>query len=538
VKSGPRRPTSLVFFGLIVLATSADAQVPYRRLVEADREPGSWLSYSRTYSGQRFSPLSEITGGNVGRLKAIWIFQSRGPGRFQTSPLVADGVMYVTEPSGETQAVSALDARTGRVLWRYERPLSKELQTVGFGRTNRGPALLDDMLYVGTLDAHLVALDVRSGAVRWDVEVASNKDGHCITAAPLALDGKVVVGISGGEAGIRGFFDAYDAKTGRRLWRHWTIPAPGEPGSETWSGEAWKTGGAPTWVTGSYDPELRLLYWGTGNPAPDWNGDDRPGDNLYSCSLLAVDPDTGERRWHFQFTPHDTHDWDSSHVPVLIDAPFGGRPRKLVAVANRNAFFYVLDRVTGEFLHGSPYATETWADGLDARGRPLLKPGTEPSPEGALVWPSSNGATLWFSPSFSPRTGLFYVAAREKGAVYFKAEARYRPGVWFAGGGERSLGADEESGAIRALEVGTGRLRWEFPLLSPPWAGVLSTAGGLVFTGTNEGDFFALDDETGKALWHFPAGGEVYANPISFLAGGRQRIAVAAGGALLVFGLE
>ncbi len=291
-------------------------------------------------------------------------------------------------------------------------------------------------------------------------------------------------------------------------------------------------------MTGSYDPNLKLLYWGTGNPAPAWNGDVRPGDNLYSSSLLALDPETGERRWHFQFTPHDTHDWDSNHVPVLIDAPFRGSARRLLAVANRNAFFYVLDRATGEFLHGSPYAKQTWAEGLDARGRPLVRPGTEPSVEGTLLWPSLNGATLWFSSSFSPRTGLFYVAAREKASIYFKGEAKYVPGTLFMGGGERDLPVDEESGAIRALEIETGRLRWEFPLVSPPWSGVLSTAGGLVFAGTNEGAFFALDDATGKPIWHFQTGGAVSSDPISFLADGKQRVAVAAGRTLVVFGLD
>ena len=351
-----------------VAADSATAQVPYRRLVEASREPGQWLSYSRTYDGQRHSPLDQITPANVRRLRPVWIFQAEAPGDLETSPLFVDGVLYVTEPGSQVQAVKALDARTGRVLWKYERPLPKNLLTIGFPRANRGAAILGDTLYVGTLDAHLVALDARSGALRFDVEVASNATGHCITGAPLAVDGMVVVGISGGEAGIRGFLDAYDAKTGARRWRLWTIPGPGEPGHETWGGDAWKTGGGPTWVTGSYDPQLRLLYWGTGNPGPDWNGDLRPGDNLYTNSLLAIDADTGQLRWHFQFTPHDTHDWDATHVPVLIDAVHGGRPRKLVAMANRNAFFYVLDRETGEFLQGTPYAKQTWAEGLDAEG--------------------------------------------------------------------------------------------------------------------------------------------------------------------------
>jgi alcohol dehydrogenase (cytochrome c) len=520
------------------VAAAAAAQVPYDRLLKAEGEPANWLTYSGGYGGQRFSALTEITPANVARLKPIWLFQSRATSRFETSPLVADGILYLTEPQDGSARVRALDAATGRVLWTWQRPLPKEMLNIGFPRANRGPALLDGMLYVGTVDAHLVALDARSGALRWDVTVADNKTGHSLTVAPLALDDKVIVGTSGGEAGIRGFLDAYDAKTGARLWRLWTIPAKGEPHNDSWGGDSWKTGGAPTWVTGSYDPELKLLYWGTGNPAPDWNGDARPGDNLYSCSLLAVDPDKGTLRWHFQFTPHDTHDWDSNHVPVLIDAPYQGRPRKLVAVANRNAFFYLLDRATGEFLLGAPYVKQTWADGLDAKGRPIARPGMEPSVEGTLVWPSLNGATVWFSPAYSPRTGLFYVGAREKSSYYFKSESKYEPGKPFMGGGERDAPQDEQSGALRALDPLTGKLRWEFPLHTPSWSGVLATAGGLVFSGSVEGNFYALDAATGKPLWEFQTGGEIAANPIAFAAGGKQRVAIAAGRALIVFGLE
>jgi alcohol dehydrogenase (cytochrome c) len=529
-------------FGLLLIGSSATtrAQVPYQRIVAAEREPGQWLSYSRTYDGQRFSPLAEITPENVRRLRPAWIFQSASPGEFETTPLAVDGVLYVTEPGSGVQAVKALDARTGRALWKYERPLPKTLVTIGFPGTNRGAAILDDTIYVGTLDAHLVALDARSGIVRWDVAVADNATGHSITAAPLAIDGAVVIGISGGEAGIRGFLDAYDAKTGARRWRLWTIPAPGEPGHETWTGDTWRTGGGPTWVTGTYDPQSRLVFWGTGNPGPDWNGDDRPGDNLYTCSLLAVEADTGRLRWYFQFTPHDTHDWDATQVPVLIDGIHGGKARKLVAVANRNAFFYVLDRETGDFLVGAPYAKETWAEGLDAKGRPIVRPNTEPSPEGTLLWPSANGATVWASPSYSPSTGLFYVAARDKPSIYVRSQVTYKPGAAFLGGGERELDREQRSGAIRAIDLQTGRVRWEFPLLSPPWAGVLSTAGGLVFGSGDEGSVFALDAQTGRPLWDFQTGtvsGRVVSNPMSFEVDGHQRIAFTAGAALIVFGL-
>jgi alcohol dehydrogenase (cytochrome c) len=503
--------------------------------VDAHTEPGNWLTYSGNYQAHRFSPLNQITTENVARLRPVWVYQIDGRGRFETSPIVVDGIMYVTEPPTR---VAALDVRTGRTLWSWQRPIRPAVKTLGFGPTNRGIAILDNTVYVGTLDCYLFALDASSGAVRWSTQVADNDTGHAITAAPLALDGKIIVGISGGEAGIRGFLDAYDAKTGKLAWRLWTIPSPGEPGHETWTGDSWKTGGGPTWVTGSYDPELNLIYWGTGNPGPDWNGDVRPGDNLYTCSLLAIDAATGKLRWHFQFTPHDVHDWDATEIPVLLDANLQGRSRKLVAMANRNGFYYLLDRATGEFILGAEYAKQTWAKGLDARGRPIVLPNTEPTVEGNLVWPSLQGATNWFSPSYSPVSKLFYVAVREMGAYYHKGEAEYKPGTFFAGGGERALSGDKAYGAIRALDAGTGKMKWEFRLKSPPWAGVLSTAGGVVFSGSDEGNFYALDAMTGKPLWDFQTGGPIAANPISFSIDGKQHVAIAAGRALFVFGVQ
>ncbi len=447
--------------------------------------------------------------------------------------LVADGVMYITGP----HMAAALDAATGRELWQWERPIPKDYQSIGFGRVNRGAAILDGTLYVATLDCYLVALDAASGHERWSTKVEDYKPGYSMTLAPLAIRGKVLVGVSGGEAGIRGFVDAYDAKSGKRSWRFWTIPGPGEPGHDTWQSDAWKTGGGSSWVTGSYDPELNLVYWGIGNPGPDWNPDSRLGDNLYTCSLVALDGDTGALRWHFQFTPHDSHDWDSTHVPVLFEGDVRGTRRKLVAMANRNAFYYVLDRSTGEFLAGAPYSKQTWAKGLDDRGRPIVLPNTEPSEEGTKVWPNLNGATVWFSPSYSPQTKLFYIAVRELGSIYYKREAEYKPGTFFAGGGEAGIPGSDRAGAIRALEAATGKLRWEFPLHTAPWAGVLSTAGGLVFSGTDEGNFFALDAATGTALWDFQTGGPITANPISFTLEGKQCIAIAASRVLYVFGL-
>jgi alcohol dehydrogenase (cytochrome c) len=525
-----------VAFALAALtSTRAVADdVSYSRLLAAEREPGSWLTYSGAYDGQRFSRLDLLTPANIAKLRPAWVYQAQERGTFEATPLVADGVMYLTEPRGP---VVALDAKSGRPLWRWEPTLPKDVRTLGFGKVNRGVALLDGTVFVGTLDAHLVALDAATGALRWDVKVADNRTGHAITSAPLAIDGKIVIGISGGEAGIRGFLDAYDARSGARRWRFWTVPGPGEPGHETWSGESWKTGGGPTWLPGSFDPELNLLYWGVGNPGPDWNADARPGDNLYTCSLVALDAGTGALRWHFQFTPHDVHDWDANQIPILFDAEIDGTPRKAVAVANRNGFYYVLDRRSGAFLRGVPYARQTWASGLDAKGRPVLAAKQEPSVEGTLTWPSLQGATNWFSPAYSPRTGLVYVAVRELGSYYHKGEARYVPGLYFTGGGETLLPPEAASGAIRALDARSGTQRWEFKLLSPPWTGVMATAGGLVFGGSNEGNVYALDAETGAPLWDFQTGGPVMANPISFLVDGQQHVAVASGGALFVFAL-
>jgi len=524
--------SSLFLASFLLLASFLTAQVRYERIANADNEPGNWLTYSRNLLGHRYSPLNQITPANVTGLKVKWAYQFPDP-RTEVSPIVADGVMYVTGPN----SAAALDLQSGRPFWKWSRPIPPDYQSIGFGRVNRGPAILDDKLFVATLDCELVALDIKSGQERWSTKVADYKPGYSMTMAPLVIPGKVVVGVSGGEAGIRGFIDAYDAKTGKRAWRFYTIPGPGEPGHESWSGDAWKTGGGSTWVTGSYDPQLNLVYWGVGNPGPDWNGDDRPGDNLYTCSLVALDGDTGALRWHFQFTPHDTHDWDATHVPVLFEGEVRGKKRKLIGVANRNAFYYALDRETGEFIAGRAYAKQTWANGLDDRGRPMVIPGNEPSEEGKLVWPNLNGATVWASPSYSPPSGLFYVSVREIGATYYKREADFKPGTFFAGGGEQSLGGDDEWGAIRALEATTGRIAWEFRLKSAPWAGVLSTAGGLVFGGTNEGNFFALDAKTGKPLWDFQTGGQVAANPIAFNIEGRQHIAISANRVLYVFGL-
>ncbi|HXA64972.1 MAG TPA: PQQ-dependent dehydrogenase, methanol/ethanol family [Bryobacteraceae bacterium] len=521
---------------LLLLAAGAvlHGQVPYERILKAHLEPGNWLTYSGDYQAHGYSALDLINTSNVAGLKVAWMYQIGTTHHFETTPLVFDGIMYITEPPSD---VTALDLRTGRPIWSYRRSLPKGV-IVCCGQVNRGLAVLDDQLFLGTVDAHLVALDLRTGRVRWDVEVADYKEAYSITVAPLAVKDKVIVGIAGAEYGIRGFLDAYDAKTGKRAWRFYTVPALGEPGNETWSGDSWKTGGAPTWVTGAFDPESNVVYWGTGNPSPDMIGDDRKGDNLYSDSLLALDADSGKLRWYFQFTPHDVLDMDANQVPVLLDANFRGRPRKLVLFANRNGFYYVLDRLTGEFLVGKQFAKQNWTSGLDQNGRPKFNPAAVPSPEGALVYPDDDGTANWFSPSFDPKTELFYQNVREKGAIQKRTHASYEPGHLFMGANRLPIPGEEPWGALRALDWRTGETRWEFRVHTPPWCGVLSTAGGLVFSGTMEGDFFAVDASTGKLLWRIQTGGAIWSNPISYLSESQQFIVVSAGTTVIAFSVD
>jgi alcohol dehydrogenase (cytochrome c) len=518
----------------VVAAAALAGQVTPDRIRNAAREPGNWLTYSGTYDSHRYSRLDQVTAANAARLRPLWVYQARDSNKFEVSPLAVDGVLYVSEPANR---VVALDGRTGRPLWEYRRSLPRDLRLC-CGQVNRGLAILGGTLYVGTLDAHLVALDARNGSVKWETRVEDYQRGYSVTVAPLVVRDRVIVGVAGGEYGVRGFLDAYDAARGTRLWRFHTVPGPGEPGHDTWKGDSWKTGGATTWVTGSYDPDLDLIYWGTGNPGPDYDGDYRLGDNLYSDSVVALEASTGKLRWHFQFTPHDVHDWDANQVPVLVDLEFRGRPRKVLLTANRNGFFYVLDRATGEFLHGKQYARQTWAKGLDDRGRPIRVPGMSPPKDGEIpVYPGVHGGTNWFSPSYSPLAKLFYVATREEGSTFRAEDGKFVPGEWFSAGGIRGINGVEPSGAIEALDPATGERRWRFAAQAPQWSGVLSTAGGLVFSGTVEGYFVALDGSNGKVLYRFPCGGPVFGNPVTFQVSGRQHVVIAAGSGLFAFGL-
>ena len=509
--------------------------VTWERLVNAADEPHNWLMYSGTLDSKRFSRLDQIHNRNVAGLELKWAHHIPQLGRAETTPLVVDGVMFITESPSNLVAV---DAATGRPFWRYDHELPDDLR-ICCGRNNRGVAILGETLYMSTLDAHLVAIDARSGNLLWSAEVADYRAGYSKTAAPLIVKDKVVTGIAGGEFGIRGFLDAYDADTGRREWRTHTIPGPDHPDNRTWAGDSWRTGGSPTWITGSYDPELNLVYWGTGNPGPDYNGDIRGGDNLYADSVLALDGDTGEMKWYFQFTPHDVHDWDAIQIPVLADIDVDGAPRKAMLWANRNGFYYTLDRETGEFLVGKEFARQTWADGLDTNGRPIRRPGMLPSAEGTLVSPMAGGATNWWSPAYSPRTGLLYVNAFDGEAEFFIRDENYDEGSRFTGGGTQTpLPIENYASAIRALDPATGDLRWEFPIKPRTRAGVLATAGDLVFSGSVDGYFFALDAVTGAELWHIGLGGPVHASPMTYAVDAQQYVTMTVGNVLYTFALD
>ena len=531
-------------FTFLAMGAMAWAQLTPERILKSDAEPQNWTTYSGSYKGWRYSLLDQVNRTNVDKLKVAWVYQMPITERIETTPLVVDGVMYLSEPPSN---VVALDAATGRPYWRYRRSLPDKINTC-CGQVNRGVAVVGDRVIVGTVDAHLVALHAKTGAVLWDVKVAESKNGYSLTGAPLIVKDMVIAGIAGGEYGIRGFLDAYDLKTGERRWRFWTIPEPGQPGSESWSGDAWKRGGGPTWVTGAYDPAQNLIIWGVGNPSPDWNGDVRPGDNLYSDSAIALDADTGKLKWHFQFVPHDVHDWDAVQVPVLVDGEWQGKPRKMVYWAHRNGFFYVLDRTNGEFLLAKNFATQTWNNGFTAKGRPIRKPNIDPSPEGTYLWPGVQGATNWYSPSYSPQTGFFYLTAWENKGLYRKGDADYIPGNHYIGSvPEIDLPEEPGWGAIRALNPKTGERMWEHKMHTKPWSGVMTTAGKLLFGSTGgwisrektamESYFFALDAESGKELWRINLGGTMASNPMTYSVGGKQMIVMPAGSGVFAFTL-
>lgn len=519
------------------LAQTIRAELPgglaAERLANAAAEPRNWLTYWGDYQGRHYSALNQITAANVRGLQAKWAVQMAGDSVLESTPIVVDGVMYTSGMPGE---VRALDAQTGLQIWRYQRR-QKVVNPNEINRFSRGVAVLGNRVFLGTLDAALVALDARTGQLLWETQVADTMQGYSLTSPPLALKDKIVTGIAGGEFGIRGFVDAYDPRTGARLWRFYTIPAPGEPGSETWKGQSWRYGGGATWLTGSYDPELDTLYWAVGNPGPDWDWQIREGDNLYSCSVVALDASTGKLKWHYQFTPGDSHDWDSTEDMILVDRAWHGRQRKLLLHADRNGMFYVLDRETGEFLRGSAFVRQTWNEGFDDRGRPKVVAASRASREGSTVYPSVVGGTNFQAPSYSPATGWYYVAAIDFGQRYLLAPEMYEAGVQYRGGGAQGIG-EPATGAIKAIDPETGEVKWEFPVSRMSFtAGVLATAGNVVFAATAEGNLLALDARSGELLWRFQTGASISASPMSYAVDGRQFVAISAGNVLYSFGL-
>jgi len=537
---------SLLFAGSFV-APVLRAQVSFDRILNANKEPQNWLTYSGNLNGQRYSELAQITPASVSNLEMKWAFQARSTEKFETTPLVVEGKMYITQAPND---VIALDAATGRTFWAYNYTPSTDARPC-CGRVNRGVAILGNTLFMATIDSHLIALDATNGHPIWNTVTGNAKAGYAMTLSPLVVKDKVIVGVAGGEYGIRGYIAAYDAKTGKEVWRFYTIPGPGEPGHETWSGDTWKNGGAPVWVTGAYDSNANLTYWGVGNPGPDFHGSERGGDNLYSDCVVALDADTGKLKWYFQFTPHDVYDYDAVQVPVLADMEWKGRNRKIMLWANRNGFYYALDRTTGEFLNGKPFSTVTWAKGLDERGRPMRIAANNPESNAQRIYPGPLGATNWYSPSYSPRTGLFYIPAWDNTHADFQdAPVEYKEGKNYTGGVLKNYGAgiranqvldrkeEDGYGVVRAIDAKTGDRKWEFKMADLTMSGILTTASDLLFTGSRDGYFSALDARDGSLLWKVSVGGDIAMGPMTYQVNGKQYVAFAAGSSLFAFTLR
>jgi len=495
-----------------------------------------WPSYNGQTSGSRHSPLAQITTGNVERLIPRWIFSLPNTSRLQVTPVVVGGVMYVTLAN----ECFALDAGSGREVWHYRRLRTKGLVGNAAGGINRGVGVADDRVFMVTDHAHIIALNRFTGALLWETEMADWHQNYNATGAPLPVGDLVVTGTSGGDEGVRGFVAAYDQATGREAWRFWTVPRRGEPGAETWQGKGIEHPGATTWLTGTYDPQLDTVYWPTGNPSPDLIGDDRGGDNLYADSVVALDAKTGRLKWHFQFTPHDVWDYDAQETPALVDATWQGRPRKLLVQVNRNGFFYVLDRTDGSFLSGTQYAKNvTWASGLTAKGRPIVVPNMEPTVEGRRVCPSLDGASNWYSTSFSPATGLYYVQTNDKCGIFTRTDMEWQAGKGYMGGSFKQAPDEPAQRVLRAIDIQTGKAVWELPQTGTvdSWGGVLTTAGGIVIFGEDSGSLMAADAATGKPLWSFPTNQIWKASPMTYMFDDVQYVAVASGPNIIAFGL-
>ena len=495
-----------------------------------------WPSYNGGTSGSRYSALSQIDRNNVARMAPKWIYSLRNTPLLQVTPVVVDGVMYVTSAN----ECYALDAGSGREIWHYQRPRTKGLIGNAAGGINRGVGVAGDRAFMVTDHAHVIALNRHTGALLWDTEMADWHQNYNATGAPLPVGNLVVTGTSGGDEGVRGFVAAFDQATGKEAWRFWTVPAPGEPGSETWRGKGIAHPGGATWMTGAYDPQLDMLFWPVGNPGPDLIGDDRLGDNLYTDSIVALDAKTGALKWHFQFTPHDVWDYDAQESVALVDAAWQGQPRKLIVQANRNGFFYVLDRTNGKFLFGTPYVKNvTWATDLTPNGQPIKAPNMEPTLEGRRVCPSLDGASNWYSTSFNPVTGLYYLQTNDKCGIFTKVPVEWEAGKGFMGGSFRQAPDEPAQRVLRALDIHTGKPAWELPQTGAvnSWGGVLSTAGGIVILGEDSGALMAADAANGKTLWSFQTSQLWKASPMTYMFDNKQYIAVAAGSNIIAFAL-
>ncbi len=525
--------------GLSAGKAPLDIEVSSDRILSAGSKTDEWLTYSGSLDGHRYTPLNQITPANVSQLRVRWIRQfDTSLTTIEATPIVVNGVLFTTEPPSDSITVDALDAKTGNLIWRYTRNVPADARAC-CGRYNRGVAVLGNHVFLASLEGYLVCLDANTGNLVWETQVSDPAKWYSLNLAPLIVNRSIIVGVSGAEFGIRGFLASYDADTGKKQWQFDTIPGPGEPGHETWTGDSWRTGGGSTWVTGSYDPSLDLIYWGVGNPSPDFSGDVRPGDNLYSESVIALHASTGKLAWHFQFTPHDVHDWDSTQTPILADISVNGKNRKVICWANRNGFYYVLDRVTGEFLVGVPFIQENWAKGLDSAGRPILSNAEEVSDGGRITRPGLGGGTDFQNAAFDQLRKLIFVPATEGIAVFTKSSHPVRTDDGLLQG---SAGTDTNpvTPVVRALDAATGTLKWEHPYPELDgtfyYSGLLATGGGLVF-GASGGRLFALDSNTGREVWSVSLGADTRAAPISFTIDGKQVIAVSAGRALFLFEL-
>jgi alcohol dehydrogenase (cytochrome c) len=494
----------------------------------------NWLSYNGDYSGRRYSSLDQVNPANVSQLRAQWVFHSPVPSVLEATPAVVNGVMFVTA-ANDTFAV---DAQTGRVIWHYSRAISEGLIDDAAQHVSRGVGLWRSRVYAETDNAHLLCLDGRSGHLLWDVAYAP-AGNYGATSAPLVVGDKVLVGTSGGDDGVRGFLAAFDARSGKLAWRFWTIPAPGEPGSSSWPGKMYLRGGGTTWMPGSYDPELKTLYWATSNPSPDFDGSVRPGDDLYTDCVLALDVDTGKLKWHFQFTPHDLFDYDATETLVLVDANYKGQPRKLLLQADRNGFVYVLDRRNGQFLSATRFANKlNWAKGIDAQGRPV-RTEVQPAEKGARICPSYAGATNWFSPSYNPATGFLYFLALDDCEMYFRKPQAFVRGRTYYSTGVRRIPGEQGKKSLVAYDLASGKIEWRYTQIGKGYSagGTLTTAGGLVFFGDDANSFEAVDARTGAPLWHFNTGQSMHASPMTYAVNGKQYVAIAAGSDLFAFAL-